>query len=61
MSTEEALGGPLAEVDGEGDAVAVVAGEEQHLLAARMETKDRAHFFSEENRAAPAVRDAYGS
>ena len=56
---KEGLGSPLAEVDGEGDAVAIVAGEDQHLFAARMETKDRAHFFGEENRAAPAVRDAH--
>jgi hypothetical protein len=29
---EEGFGGPFAEVDGQGDAVAVVAGENHHLL-----------------------------
>src|SRR6266403_5402046 len=62
---EEGLGGPLAEVDGESDAVTVVAGEEHHVFAARMPLRgkpaeDGEHFFGEENRAAPAVRDAHG-
>ena len=59
MDVEEGLGGPLAEVDGESDAVAVVAGEDQHLFAARMAAKDGAHFIGEENRTAPAVGDAH--
>src|SRR5882724_121933 len=33
---KEGFGGPLAEVDGESDAVAVVAGEKHHLFVARM-------------------------
>src|SRR5216684_3579697 len=57
---EEGFGGPFAEVDGESDAVAVVAGEDHHLLAARVVAEDGQHFFGEENRAAPAVRDAHG-
>src|SRR5260370_40676984 len=40
--------------------MAVVAGEDHHLLAAWMEAEDGEHFFGEENRAAPAVRDAHG-
>src|SRR6266403_3975261 len=61
---EEGLGGPLAEVDGESDAVTVVAGEEHHVFAARMPLRgkpaeDGEHFFGEENRAAPAVGDAH--
>src|SRR6266850_3514870 len=56
---EEGLGGPFAEVDGEGDAVAVVAGEDHHVFAARMAAEDGEHFFGEENRAAPAVDDAH--
>src|SRR5258708_39656088 len=59
-AVEEGFGGPFAEVDGESDAVAVVAGEDHHLLAAWMEAEDGEHFFGEENRAAPAVRDAHG-
>ncbi len=63
-AVEEGLGGPLAEVDGEGDAVAVEAGEDQHLFAAGMPlggepAEEGAHFFSEENGAAPAVGDAH--
>src|SRR6266850_1571966 len=56
---EEGLGGPFAEVDGEGDAVAVVAGEDHHVFAARMVSEDGEHFFGEEDRAAPAVGDAH--
>src|SRR5713226_10600796 len=58
---EEGLGGPFAEVDGESDAVTVVAGEDHHLFAARMAAEDGAHIFGEENRAAPAVSDAHRS
>src|SRR6266850_863128 len=58
---EEGLGSPLAEVDGEGDAVAVVAGQDHHLFAARMASEDGEHFFGEEDRAAPAVGDAHVS
>ena len=60
-AAEEGFGGPLAEVDGESDAVAVVAGEERYVLAARMEAEDGAHFFGEENGAAPTVGDAHVS
>ena len=55
------MGGPFSEVDGEGHAVAVVAGEEHHLFAAGMAAEDGAHFIGEENRAAPTVGDAHGS
>ena len=54
------MGCPLAEVDGEGDSVAVVAGEDDYIFAARMAAKDGAHSFGEENGASPAVRDAHG-
>ncbi len=62
---EDGLGGPFAKVDGEGDAVAVVAGEEHHLFGTRMPLRgkpaeDGEHFFGEENRPAPAVGDAHG-
>jgi len=58
------LGGPFAEVNGEGDAVAVKTGEDDYLFAAGMPlwgkpAEDGAHFFGEEDRAAPAVRDAH--
>ncbi len=59
-AVEEGLGGPFAEVDGESDAVAVVAGEDHDVFVARMAAEDGAHFFGDENRAAPAVRDAHG-
>ena len=59
-ASEEGLGSPLAEVDREGDAVAVVPGQYNHVFAARMTPKDGAHSFGEENRASPAVRDARG-
>ena len=59
-AAEEGFGGPFAEVDGERDAVAVVAGEDHHVFVARMAAEDGAHFFGNENRAAPAVRDAHG-
>ena len=63
-AVEEGLGGPLAEVDGEGDAVAVVAGEDDYLFAAGMPlggmpAEDGVHFFGEENGAAPVVGDAH--
>src|SRR6266850_664376 len=57
---EEGLGGPFAEVDGEGDPVAVVAGEEHYVFVAGMAAEDGEHFFGEENRAAPAVGEAHG-
>src|SRR5712664_434445 len=62
---EEGLGGPFAEVDGEGDAVTVVASEDHHAFATRMVLRDKPaengeHFFGEENRAAPALGDAHG-
>ena len=41
--------------------MAVVTGEDHCLFAARMDAKDRAHFFGQENRAAPSVRDAHRS
>src|SRR5258708_21912730 len=59
-AAEEGLGGPFAEIDGERDAVAVVAGEDHHVFVARMAAEDGTHFFRDENRAAPAVRDAHG-
>src|SRR5260370_8810287 len=59
-AVEEGLGGPFAEIDRESDAVAVVAGEDHHVFVARMAAEDGAHFFGDENRAAPAVRDAHG-
>ncbi len=54
----------MAEVDGEGNAVAVEAGEDDCLLAAgmplgRKPVEEGAHFFGEENGAAPAVGDAH--
>src|SRR6266852_9250619 len=63
-AVEEGLGGPVAEVDGEGYAVAVEAGEDDYLFVAGMAlrgepAKDGAHFFGEENGAAPAVGDAH--
>jgi len=63
-AVEEGLGSPLAEVDGEGDAVAVEAGEDEYLFAGGMflgnkPAEDGAHFFGEENGAAPAVGDAH--
>src|SRR2546427_3482115 len=61
---EEGLGGPFAEVDGAASAVTVVASEDHHAFAARMVFRDKPaengeHFFGEENRAAPALGDAY--
>lgn len=44
---EEGFGGPFAEIDGESEAVAVVAGEDHHLFAARMTTEDGVHCFGE--------------
>src|SRR5438445_2778741 len=58
-AVEEGFGGPFAEVDGESDAVAVVAGEDDHLFTARMAAENGAHFFGEEDRTAPAVGDAH--
>src|SRR5713226_9081751 len=63
-AVEEGLGGPLAEVDGEGDAVAVEAGEDDYLIAAGMRLRgkpaeDGAHSFGEEDRAGPPVGDEY--
>ena len=58
-ASEKDFSGPSSEINRQSDAVAVVAGENDHLFAARMVTEDRAHFFGEENRAAPAVRDAH--
>src|SRR6266851_6019708 len=63
-AVEEGLGGPVAEVDGEGDAVAVEAGEDDYLFAAGMPlggkpAENGAHFFGEENGAAPAVGDGH--
>src|SRR5713101_2380101 len=57
---EEGFGGTLAEVDGESDAVAVEAGEDHHLFAARMAAEDGTQFFGVQDGAAPAVRDAHG-
>src|SRR5258708_38772226 len=59
-AVEEGFGGPFAEVDGERDAVAVVAGEDHDVFVARMAAEDGAHFFGNKNRAAPAGRDAHG-
>src|ERR1700687_637802 len=59
-AVEEGFAGPFAEVDGESDAVAVVAGEDHHVFVARMAAEDGAHFFGNENWAAPSVRDAHG-
>ena len=56
---EEGFGSPFAEIDRESDAVAVEAGEDHYVLAARMPAEDGAHFLREENRAAPAVRNAH--
>ncbi len=54
------MGSPLAEADGKSDAVAVVTSEDHYFFAARVAAEDGAHSFGEENRAAPAVRDAHG-
>ena len=48
----------MAEVDGQGYAVAVEAGEERDLRKARMLPEDRFGACGEQDRAAPAVRDA---
>src|SRR4029077_4766530 len=63
-AVEEGLGSPSAEVDREGYAVAVEAGEDQRLFAARMPLRgkpaeDGTHSFSEEDRTAPAMGDAH--
>ena len=57
-AAEQRLGGPLAEIDREGDAVAVVSGKDYHVFAAWMAAENGAHAFGEENRPGPAVRDA---
>src|SRR5215470_16422020 len=57
---KEGFGGPFAEVDRKGDSVAIVTGQDDHVLAAWMAAEDGAHSLGEENRAAPAVRDAHG-
>src|SRR5439155_13323807 len=57
---EERFRGPLPKIDGERHAMAVVAGEDHHLLAASMVAEDGAHFIRKENRAAPAVRNTHG-
>jgi hypothetical protein len=59
-AAKKRFGGPLAEVDRESHAVAVVAGEDHYLFAARVAPEDGAHFLREENRPAPAVRDPHG-
>jgi hypothetical protein len=49
------LGGAVAEVDGEGDAVAVETGEDGDLGQVRMLAEDGLGGFGEEDGAAPAV------
>ena len=58
---QEGLGSPLAEIDGQGHAVAVVASEDQRVFAARMRPEDGAHLLGEKNGAGPAMRDARGA
>lgn len=55
---EEGLGGPAAEVDGEGYAVAAEAGEDEDLFVAGMAAENGTKRFGDEDRAAPAVSDA---
>src|SRR5258708_40262530 len=57
---EERFGGPFAQVNGESNAVPVVAGETHHAIAARVVAEDGTHLFGKENRTAPTVRDAHG-
>src|SRR5258708_28013351 len=57
---EERFGGPFAQVNGESNAVPVVAGENRHAIAARVVAEDGTHLFGKENRTAPTVRDAHG-
>src|SRR5207237_5271128 len=59
-AAKQGFGGPLAEIDGERDAMTVVSGEDDHVFALRMAAKNRAHSFGEQNRPGPAVRDARG-
>ena len=56
---EQRFGGPLAEIDRERDAVAVVSREDHHAFAAGVAAKNGAHGVGEENRSRPAVRDAH--
>ena len=55
---QEGFCGPLAEVDGESDAVAVEAGEDDDARGFGVVAKEGAHFSGEENGAGPAMGDA---
>ena len=55
---QEGLGGPAAEVDGEGYAVAAEAGEDEDLFVAGMAAENGTKRFGDEDGAAPAVSDA---
>ncbi len=55
---QEGLSGPVAEVDGESDAVAAEAGEGEDIFVVGVMAEDRVHPFGDENGAAPAVSDA---
>ncbi len=44
---QEGLGGPVAEVDGEGDAVAAEAGEGEDFFAVGVMAEDGVHAFSD--------------
>jgi hypothetical protein len=55
---EKSLRGPLAEVDGEGYAVAGVAAEENYVVIFGVGTEEGHELVGEKNRAAPAMCDA---
>ena len=55
---EEGLGGPLAEVDGEGYAVAGVGAGKDQVFVGWMGAEDGDEMFCKKDRAAPAVSDA---
>ena len=55
---EEGLGGPLAEVDGEGYAVAGIGADKDQVFVGWMGVEDGDEIFGEKDGAAPAVSDA---
>src|SRR5215467_1991526 len=59
-AAEQCLCSPLGEVNRERDAVTIVSGEDQHVLAAGMAAENGAHAIGEKNWASPAVGDADG-
>ena len=57
---EERFGGPLAKINGERDAVAVVSAKDHDIFTVRMASENGAHAFREQYWPGPAVRDADG-